>query len=330
MGKFNPRLSCLLALLASIALPVHAGQTSPSGKETPQDLINALHSAFGDNHSRAVHAKGIVVLGTFTATKEARTLSASPIFSGVKIPVTARFSDFTGIPTIPDTALEANPRGFALKFHTKKGAVDVVAHSFNGFPVATTDEFAVFLRDIGSSGAGVAHPTPIEQFLESHPIAKAFVTSQKPPPASFATLPFFGVNSFKFINASGAETYIRYRFVPLAGEAYLSGDDLKIKGPNYLQDELTARIAGEAIGFDWFAQVAGNSDKIDNPSIAWPEDRRLVKLGTITIEKLADDESVADKTTLFLPGEKHSGILPADPMLELRNKAYPLSFEARQ
>jgi len=38
--------------------------------------------------------------------------------------------------------------------------VDIVANSFNGFPVPTTDDFAVFLRAIGASGPGVAHPTP--------------------------------------------------------------------------------------------------------------------------------------------------------------------------
>jgi catalase len=183
---------------------------------TPQDLVDALHAAFGEHRARAVHAKGLLLDGTFTASQDARTLSRAPIFTSAALPVMVRFSDFTGIPDIPDTAGEANPRGFAVKIRRATGDVDIVTHSFNGFPVATSDEFATFLRAIGASGPGVAHPTPIEDFLDHHPIAKRFVTSQKPPPVSYATAAYFGVNAFKFINGSGRTAYVRYRFVPQA------------------------------------------------------------------------------------------------------------------
>jgi catalase len=330
MNRFPLRLATLVATLGLPLGALHAEQKATNAKQSPQDLIDALHSAFGDNHSRAVHAKGTILTGTFKASPEARTLSASSIFSGVSMPVTARFSDFTGIPTIPDTVPDANPRGFAVKFQTKNDTVDIVTHSFNGFPVATSDEFAVFLRDIGSSGAGVAHPTPIEEFLGSHPIAKTFVTSQKPPPLSYATSSYFGVNSFEFTNAARESVFVRYRLVPGAGEHYLTPDEIKGRGPDYLQEELRDRIDKGPIEFEWYAQVAKKGDKIENPSIAWPEERELVKLGTISILALAPDEAAADKATLFLPGQKHFGIRPADPMLTLRNHAYPLSFKGRQ
>ena len=77
--------------------------------------MDALHVAFGEHHARAVHAKGILLEGSFTAGASAKTLSRSPIFAGGTLPVIARFSDFTGIPDIPDTASDANPRGFAIK-----------------------------------------------------------------------------------------------------------------------------------------------------------------------------------------------------------------------
>lgn len=330
MNVSKQRIGCLIAAFGLAVMPAHADQTHQDGKESPQDLVDAFHSAFGDNHSRAVHAKGTILEGSFTASKEASTLSASPIFSGGTLPVTTRFSDFTGIPTIPDNVPEANPRGFAVKFQARSEVVDVVAHSFNGFPVATSDEFAVFLRDIGASGPGVAHPTPVEQFLDSHPIAKTFVTTQKPPPMSFATLPFFGVNSFKFINAKGVATFVRYQFVPVAGAHYLTSDELKTRGTNYLQEEIVQRVRSGPVEFDWFAQLAEPGDKIEDPSIAWPEQRQLVKLGRITIAKPTDDQNAADKSTLFLPGQKHLGIEPADPMIDLRNKAYPISFSGRQ
>lgn len=182
--------------------------------------------------------------------------------------MTVRFSDFTGIPDIPDNIGDANPRGFALKIKLKGGAsTDIVTHSVNGFPVATSDEFAVFLRAIGASGPDAPHPNAIEQFLGTHPVAKSFVTSQKPPPESYATAAYYGVNASKFTNAKGKSVYVRYRFVPVAGEHYLSAEAGKAAGANYLQPEITDRVGKGPIAFDWYAQISGKGDIIDNPSI---------------------------------------------------------------
>ena len=82
--------------------------------------------------------------------------------------------------------------------------------------------------------------------------------------------------------------------------------------------------------FDWYAQVAESVDNIEDPSVAWPESRRLVKLGTITVAAVIKEASMADQKTLYLPGQPHAGIEAADPMLTLRNRAYPLSFKERQ
>ena len=69
------------------------------------------------------------------------------------MPILVRFSDFTGIPEIPDTIGDANPRGFALKITLPDGSTaDFVSHSFNGFPTATSAEFRELLLTIAASG----------------------------------------------------------------------------------------------------------------------------------------------------------------------------------
>jgi catalase len=331
--RYLRRSGTATAFLITLGGPVLAQAPAPQPippNQSPQDLVNALHAAFGTHHARAVHAKGLILEGTFTPAKEARTLSKAPVFAGASSPVVVRFSNFTGIPDIPDNIGDANPRGFAVKIRTKGGAdTDIVAHSFNGFPVATSDEFAVLLRDIGASGPAVAHPNPVERFLASHPVAKTFLTTQKTP-ASYATTPYFGVNAFKYTDAGNRSVHVRYRFTPHAGAHYLTPAELKAKGPNYLQEEIRRRVMTGPIAFDWYAQIAEKGDRIADPSIAWPESRRLVKLGVITVNKLAADEGAADKQTLFMPGSPHPGIEAADPMLTIRNGAYPISFSGRQ
>jgi catalase len=294
-------------------------------------MVDALHSAFGTHHARAVHAKGVLLAGTFAPSPETRQLTNAAVFTNGSLPVTVRFSDFTGIPDIPDTVDGANPRGFAIKFKLPNDtSMDIVGHSFNGFPTATANEFGYLLRAIGASGPQAAKPTALDQFLSTHPIAKTFLTSQKPAPVSYGTLAYFGVNSFKFTSASGQSKFVRYRFIPKAGEQFLDSAVLKSKGPNYLADEIAARIAKGPIAFDWYAQVAAAGDAVADPSVAWPESRPRVKLGTITISELIVDQSTSDKVTLFIPSNVPAGIEPADPMLTIRSAAYPISFAGRQ
>jgi catalase len=308
-----------------------AGPAADTPPPTPQKMVDALYSAFGDNHSRAVHAKGIMATGTFQPDLGGARLSKAAIFARGSLPILVRFSNFTGIPTIPDTIGDANPRGLAIKFQMADGSsADVIAHSFNGFPTATTEEFRQLLLAIGSSGADATKPTALDAFLTTHPIAKTFLTTQKPFPKSYATLSYFGVNSFRFTESNEHEFFVRYRFVPVDGEGFLSKEALTAAGPNYLQTELPARLAKMPIAFTWYAQIAEAADVIGDPSIAWPESRQLVKLGTVRIDRIVPDPVTTDKGTLFLPLNVPAGIEPADPMLSIRQGAYPLSFKHRQ
>ena len=133
------------------------GQTS-----TPAQLVDALHAAFGDHHSRAVHAKGIILEGTFTPDKQAASISKAFHLQKKSSKVTVRFSDFTGIPNIPDNSGSANPRGLAIKFQMEDGTnTDIISHSFNGFPTTNSDQFRELLLAISTSGANAAKPTDL-------------------------------------------------------------------------------------------------------------------------------------------------------------------------
>ncbi|MBO9708901.1 MAG: catalase family peroxidase [Caulobacter sp.] len=318
------------SLIVALALspPTYAADTR--AKETPLSMVNALHTAFGDHHARAVHTKGVVVEGRFTPAPEAKSLVDSPVFNGAPLPLVARFSLFAGVPDLPDNADAASPAGFAFKIIAADGDdFDVEANQHNNFIVATFDEFAVFLRALAASGPDAAHPTAVEQFLASHPKAAQFLASRTYPD-SYAQATYFGINALKFTNAKGQASFVRYRFVPRAGERYLTPEARKAKSGDYLQTEIVERLKQGPVVFDWYAQVAAAGDKIDDPSVAWPDSRRMVKLGEITLNRLPDDPEAAQKTLLFLPGQAHPGVEAADPMLVMRNTAYPISLGQRQ
>lgn len=329
------RFSLALGLVMLATLVVSAAtwadelaMTPP--KASPLDMVNALHTAFGEHHARAVHTKGVMLEGMFTPSKEAASLTKAPVFSGGALPIETRFSLFAGIPDLPDTNDAASPAGFAVKIKEKDGnQFDIECNQHNSFIVATVDEFREFLLALAASGAGVAHPTPVEQFLSRHPESKEFLASRTYP-ASYASATYFGVNSVKLTNAAGRSTFARYRLVPRSGERYLSPEERKAQTPEYLTNELAARVKAGPIIYDWYAQIAEKGDAIENPAIPWPQTRKLVKLGTFTLTKFPDDPEAAQKNLLFLPGQPHPGVEPADPMLVLRNSAYPISFGQRQ
>jgi catalase len=323
---------CSLPMVLSLFAATSAfAQSAPPQTSTPAQLVDALNGVFGkQTDNRAVHAKGVVLEGKFTPSKEAASLSKAPHLQDTAVPVTVRFSDFAGVPAIPDTDPNASPRGMAVKFHLPDGSdTNLVAHSYNGFPTATADEFRQLLLALAASGADASKPTPLEKFFETHPIAKAFLTAEKPAPVSFGTLPYFAVNSFKFTNAKGDETFVRYQIVPEAGAQYLTKEQLAAAGPYYLMDEIRKRVGDGPVRFKLQVQIAEAADKIDDPSIAWPDSRKTVELGEIEIDKVNPDSDAAQRTLLFIENAVPAGIEPADPMIDARSAAYAVSFARR-
>jgi catalase len=296
----------------------------------PAQLVQDFHAAFGEHHARAVHTKGLILRGTYTPSTEARQLCRAQLFAESSVPVVVRFSDFTGLPDIPDTEVKANPRGFAIRFLMSDGSnMDIVNHSFNGFPVSTSSDFSALLQAIARSGGEPTPGSELEKFLGGHPTAKTFLTGQTQLPQSWATTSFFSVNAVQFTNAQGHNHFVRYQFIPEAGEHSLTADEKAAKSPDYLSEELAARVTADPVRFTWYAQIAEGSDVIDDPATPWPDDRQRVPLGRIVIDQVGPNSPEADRSLAFMPGTLPPGIEIADPMLTIRNASYPHSFQER-
>jgi catalase len=327
------RPAATIALVLGICFSnfVMAQETPPTEKSLAEQLVDAFNSVFGVHPGiRANHAKGVVLEGTFAPSASAASLTKAAHLQKRKtpLPVTVRFSAGSGVPTVPDT--NEMPRGMAIKFSLPDGTkTDLVILSFNGFPVATAEEFRDFLLAIAASGPDAPKPTEFEKFLGTHPAAKAFVETPKPPPVSYATLPYFGINAFKFTNAKGVAAHIRYQLQPVSGSQYVSKEQVEAMGADYLTAEIRDRVRRGPVTFKLLAQVAEPSDKIDDPTIVWPDTRKKVELGTLTITKAVADSEAAERKLLFVPGALVPGIEAADPMIAARSAAYIVSLSRR-
>jgi catalase len=291
------------------------------------DTIFGLHPGF-----RPAHAKGLLLSGSFTPTPDASYLTRAPHVQRESTPVTVRFSDSTGLPSIPDNDPNASPRGMAVRFHLAEHKhTDIIAHSTDGFPVRTGEEFLEFLRARVSSDASGSSPSPIEMFLGAHPRALAFVQTPKPIPSSFARESYFGVTAMLFTNQDGLSHFGRYRLVPEAGNDYLPAAALAASGPGFLFDELLKRVSSGPIGFRVLVQLAGSDDVVDDATVHWPEDRPLTDFGRIELTAPVSDDAAAQKQIIFDPIPRVDGIEPSeDPLLELRAGIYLLSGRRRR
>src|SRR6476659_3896921 len=122
------------------------------------DLLGVLDQLSGGVHVgfRPAHAKGLMCEGTFHPSREAAELTRAPHATRESTPVTVRYSDATGLPTIPDNdPARSGPRGIAVRFHLAEHVhTDIVAHSADGFPVGTGEDFLELQQAVAALLAG--------------------------------------------------------------------------------------------------------------------------------------------------------------------------------
>jgi catalase len=299
------------------------------------DLLEGFDRLAGGLHpgSRPVHAKGFTYSGTFTPSPEAASLTRAPHAAGPATPVTVRFSAAAGNPCAADNdPAGASPQGIAVRFHLAEHVhTDIVAHSHNGFPARTGEEFLEFLRAAVASGPGAANPPPIVAFLAAHPTAKAFVEAPKPIPASYARQAYFAVTAFKFTNAIGRSVFGRFRLWPEAGTEFLTAEQAAVKTADFLSAELSDRLAKGPAGFRVLVQLAADGDDVTDATVPWPEARPQVEFGRLSITERADELSPERRKIIFDPVPRVDGIDSAgDPLTEVRSDVYLLSGRRRR
>jgi catalase len=320
-------IKLLIGLAALVLVPT---SVRAEDQNVEVQVVDAMNIVFGAHPGfRAIHAKGVVVEGSFKGAPDAAALSRAILFDGRTIPVTARFSDSTGIPVIPDGSPDANPHGMAIKFHLPDGSeTDMVINSLKFFPVSTAADLRDLFLAIAASSPDAPKPTKLDQFVASHPtVAAAGATVATPD--SFAHEEYHGINAFMLVNKAGERQAVRYVMAP-EQVVHLDAAEAAKRPPDFLMDELPQRLTRGPVTFHLKAQLAAAGDATNDPSRPWPEDRKVVELGVLTLDKAVPDSAEAQRKLLFLPGQVTDGIEASDdPMIAVRDGAYAVSFSRR-
>ena len=291
------------------------------------EAISGQHPGF-----RPMHARGVLLTGTFTPTPEAAHLSRAQHLSQRVTPITVRFSNFSGIPTTPDNDPDADPRGCAVRFHlTNTKSTDLVSHSTPLFPAGNASDFMAMLRAIVASQSVTGPNSPLAQHMRMHASVRAFMERPKPTPSSFARETYYGVTAFCFQNKRQTCRFGRYRIAPEEGNDFLPDAVAQAQPPFFLFDEIRARVHRQPVRFRLVVQVADEDDPINDSTIQWPDDRLLLDLGRLELTSLSANDNGQQQQLIFDPLPRLDGIEPTDdPLLMLRSIMYQLSGQRRR
>ncbi len=153
---------------------------------------------------------------------------------------------------------------------------------------------------------------------------------KKPVPASYAQASYHAEHAFVFTAEDGTSRYGRYRWIPEAGEAYLSPEVAGQRSPNFLRDDLESRLRTGPVAFGLRLQLAAPGDPTDDVTALWPDDPPLTELGRLDVTAISPTSAADERQLVFDPSNRTDGIdLSADPILLVRSAAYSISFDRR-
>jgi len=317
----------LAVVVIVIAFCFTAGWLSP-GRLTPAKLIDALAPPDGAAPGfRRNHAKGICFTGVFESNGAAASVSKAPMFAAGTYPVTGRFNLGSPDPKAADAAVRV--RGLGLRVVAPDGSEwrsAMIDAPF--FAVSTPEAFYALLQALGKKD----DPDAMKQFIAAHPEFPAFGAwlTKTPMTSSFAEEQFNSLDSFVFTNTAGQDSTVRWSFVPSAKPELLSADELKQRGPNFLDADIVQRVANAPQRWTMIVTVANPGDPSADPSKAWPDDRRKISAGTLVVQAIEPEADGPCRDLNFDPTVLPPGMhVSDDPFPAARSAAYSVSFNRR-
>ncbi|HKA38819.1 MAG TPA: catalase family peroxidase [Burkholderiales bacterium] len=328
--------------LLTVAVIVGAAATSfayAGGWLTPHALtparianrfeqVNGVHPGFRRNH-----AKGVDVSGYFESTGQGAALSRASVFRPGRVPVLGRFSLGGGQPFAVDA--EHTPRGLGVRFALRDGEEWRTAMlGLPVFPVSTPEAFYDQLLAMAPDPAtGQPDPARVSAFLARHPeSARALqVISSQPMSSGFDNSSYHSLNAFRFIDAAGTVSWVRWSLVPVPPPVSISATAPGATSNNFLFDALIASVRARPPQWRLVVTVAQPGDPTNDATIPWPADRRTLEAGTLTFDRIESDDTSPARDINFDPLILPNGMAPSDdPLLSARSAVYSQSFTRRE
>ncbi|MET0664036.1 MAG: catalase [Acidimicrobiales bacterium] len=291
---------------------------------------------------RVVHARGFGAHGFFENYESQAKLTSADLLQrpGERTPAFVRFSTVAGSKGSFDLARDV--RGFAVKLYTQEGNWDIVGNNIPVFFIQDPIKFPDIIHavkpepDRGFPQAQSAHDN-FWDFVSLMPESThmlLWVMSDRAIPRSFRFMEGFGVHTFRFVNAQGKSTFVKFHWKPKQGlQSVLWDEAVKINGadPDFHRRDLWDAVEqGDfpewELGIQRFDDAFADTFEFDvlDPTKLIPEEQVPVEpIGRLVLDRTVDNffaetEQVAFCTQNVPPGVDFSN----DPLLQGRNFSY--------
>lgn len=300
----------------------------PRAGLTRKAFIDRFQAVFGEHQGfRRNHAKGVAVTGYFDSNGNGRDVSSAAVFLPGRTSVIGRFSLTGGNPFVADTPAAARGLGLAFAF---PGGQEWRTAMLNLPVFPDNSPHGFYDRLLASKvdpATGKPDPAAMSEFLAAHPetAAAMAVIKQHPPTPGFADSTYWSVNTFFFVSDSGSRTPIRWSLVPLQ-----SAFPPKQSGDNVLFDALIRQMRNAQLQWRLILTVGAPDDPTTDATLPWPDDRRTVDAGTLTLTAIETERAGNARDVNFDPLVLPDGIERSDdPLLSARSAVYAASYRAR-
>jgi catalase len=223
-------------------------------------------------------------------------------------------------------------RSMALDFTLPDG--ETWRTSMNDLPVFPVKDAQGFYEQLVAlkpdPATGKPDPARVEAFLSAHPEAARAIALIKGAPSSsgFANATYNGLNAFRFVDADGKATPVRWSMRPV--DAFEPGPAETPREKNYLFDALTARLRQGPAQWHLILVIGQPGDPTSDATLPWSADHETIDAGTLTVAAIESEAAGNCRDIEFDPLVLPSGIEPSDdPMLSARSAAYSVSFTRR-
>lgn len=321
---------------AAACAALFAGAAPAVAQPSPDAIVDAFEAVLGPVRThRPSHPKGTCAAGHFTATPEGTRLSVAPVFSGQRNTALIRFGVAGANPNASDTA--RGTRGLSIRFESPAGEVfemaNISAPVFGAnTPQALVDGLLSRANDPATGRPNPERAAAYAAYVAANPTVgnQGRYLAANAPPASFATTPYWGVNTFLFRGQDGQVRPARWVFEPRAGVARLTAEQMQSMGANFLADELRGRVAAGPVEFDMVLQFPGQGDDLLNPTVAWPDDRPRAVVGRLSVTSVEAGPGGPCDPISFMILDQAPGIeMSDDPVLQARAASYAVSLSRR-
>ena len=281
---------------------------------------------------RRNHAKGACVAGNFDSNGEGVRLSKAAVFQRGRVPVIGRFSLAGGQPYVADGPAAVRAMGLSFRppnsEEWRTAMIDIPVFIVKD-PEGFYDQLLATKPD---PVTGKPDPAKMKDFLARHPeTGRALqIVQAKPFSSGFANASYNGLDAFRFVDAAGAATPVRWSMVAAEPFEPETPAQSAAQDKNYLFDAVIARIKRAPVEWHVVVTIGQPGDPTDNATIPWPSNRQQVDVGTLTINHIEGEAPGNCRDVNFDPLVLPSGIDPSDdPLLSARSAAYSTSFTRR-